>query len=363
MIDPAYHIAGSMDELAPWRDQWDALADARGLPMARYAWFGAAERHLADAGQVRVIYGLDRSGDLVAAVALECREDTKSGRDYQILGLSRLYEPSALLYRDDAARVTLLRTMLELRSPVILGRLWPGDAGPSGDRRYRLDRHAVWFSKCAAPSQYLEFTQGYEDYIAQLPSQRRYDLRRAYKRAGAMGTLSADFMRPSPAELDALLDVALDIEVRSWKGETGSAVKTHPDLHGFFRDMLASNASDGSVLIAFLKVGATIVAMQICLQSHARLWLLKIGYDRAYRTLSPGLILMNEVIKYSYNHRLHGLEFLGSAEDWVDAWRPSLRDYRLIAAFPHNAGSLLRLGRDAADRLMHALRGATTAHG
>lgn len=358
MSGPVYRIASGMGELAPWRDQWDALADARGLPLVRYAWLSAAERHLADSGQVRVVYGLDSSGDLAAAVALERRCDAQGRKDYQMLGLPRLYEPGALLYRDETAREALLQAMLGLHSPVVLGRLWPDDTAPAGNRHCRIDRNAFWIDKDAAPSQYLVFTHDYEDYIGCLPPQRRYDLRRAYKRAEAEGALSADFQRPSPAELDIPLEMALDIEARSWKGDSGSAILTHPDLHGFFRDMLSGYARDGQVLIAFLKLGTTPIAMQICLLVHERLWLLKIGYDQAYRRVSPGLILMNEVIRYSYNHKLHGLEFLGSAEDWVDAWKPSLRDYRLLAVFPHNTASLLHLGRDALNRLARGLRGA-----
>lgn len=360
---PSFDIAASMDELAPWREQWDALADAGGLPMTRYAWFSAAERHLAGSDRVCIVYVRDPSGDLVAAAALESRRDARGRDEYHILGLPRLYEPSALLYRDASARKTLLKSICRLGNPVFLGRLWPDDTESADRRRLRLDRHAVWLHRNSSPSQYLQFTHDYAGFIERLPAQRRYDLRRAYKRAEAAGPIGVDIRRPAPAELDALLDTALAIEARSWKGDTGSAVLKQQDLQRFFRDMLANYARDGCVLIALLKSGPTAIAMQICLLAHARLWLLKIGYDQAYGRISPGHILMNEVIRYSYNHRLRGLELLGSAEDWVDAWRPSLRDYRLVAAFPHNAGSLMRLAQEAAARLPGSLRQSTTMQG
>lgn len=348
-------IAAGMDELAPWRNQWDSLADVRGLPLAGYAWFRAAERHLAEANQVRVVYHLDAGGQLAAAAALESRVGADGHRDYQILGLPRLYEPSALLYRDNDAKRVLLCALTALRKPVILGRLWPEDADTDTDNHLQIDRHAIWLSKAAAPSQYLTLAKTYPDYIDSLPGQRRYDLRRAYKRAESVGPLTTEFRRPTPADLEPLLNQAMEIEARSWKGDIGCSLTANADLRGFFRDTLASYATTGNVFIAFLRIGTSAIATQVGLSAHGRLWLLKIGYDQAFRRLSPGLILMNESIKYSYNHGLRGLEFLGSSEHWVEAWRPSMRHYRLLAAYPHSIGNLLRLGRVAASRALRGL--------
>lgn len=351
------HIAHSMSELAPWRDRWNALADSLRLPLVRYEWFLAAEAHLAGKAMVRILYLLDVEGDLAAGIALELRQNEAGHREYQILGMPRLYEPSALLYRDDAARCSLLRALAGLDRPTVLARIWQHGSGDlADDAGFWLSRRALWFSKRSAPSQYLELADDYPAYIAQLPSQRRYDLRRAYKRADTSGSLAARFVRPSPPDLDEVLGLAFAVESRSWKGDSGCSVLANEDLRRFFFDMLRGYAPDGRVVIALLNVGTALVAAQVCLLSHERLWILKIGYDAAFHKLSPGLILMSEVIKHAYDIGLQGIEFLGSAESWVDAWRPSRRQYRLMAAYPYNVGSLTTLGRHVAGSMLRRMR-------
>lgn len=351
-------IANSLQELLPWRDQWDALAEAQGLPLAKFDWLLAAETHLAEPGCVRIVHVLDTRQTLAAAAALELREDRTGTGEYHLLGMPRLYEPATILYRDTASRARLLRGLAALGRPVVLARLWPDGTGgqPSGNG-CRLTRHALEFHRRAAPSQYLDLTQGYAEYIDSLPSQRRYDLRRAYRRAEAAGPVRVEFARPSPDGIDALLDVALAVESRSWKGSNGSDVLANEDLRRFFTDALRRFSARDSVLIGLLRLGGTPAAAQICLVDHGRLWLLKIGYDQAFHKASPGQILMNETIRYAYDSGLAGIEFLGSAEKWVEAWRPEIRQYRLLISYPYTAASLMCLGREASGRLLrHAGR-------
>lgn len=349
-------IAHSLEELAHHQTAWDALADARGLPLLQYAWFLSAERHLAEPGSVRVVLVLDRNDSLIAVCALELRRDAAVRECYQLLGMARLYEPSGLLYRDPAGRNALLRALAGLDRPVVLARLWPDEFMEGFEsRRVRLSRHALMLGKYAAPSQYLELTGDYAQYIEALPAQRRYDLRRAYRRAEAAGTLHCDITLPTAADIDAVLDTALAVEARSWKGRRGCALLAQPDLHGFFSTLLRAQAVAQCVLVALLYSDTQPIAAQICLLGQRRLWLLKIGYDEQYAKLSPGLILMNEVIRYTYGQGFAGIEFLGSAEDWVDAWRPALRQYPLLALYPYTPRSLVRLGADLAGLLRRRL--------
>lgn len=345
-------IAHSLDELCQWRQQWDALAAARQLPMLCYAWFQTAERALADAGRVRVVYLLDAENVLVAACALELRRDKPRPPCYQILGMRRLYEPSALLYRDTAAHDALLVALGSLDRPVVLARLWPDTAGTATRAEYwGMSRGALMLSKPSGASQYLELDGNYTHYIESLPSQRRYDLRRAYRRAEAAGRLRHSIEVPTADQLEPMLTTAFEVESRSWKARSGCAVLADAGLRKFFLMMSQAYAADGRVLIALLYLDHAPIAAQVCLLAHGRLWMLKIGYDEAFRKLSPGLILMNEIIKHSFSEGLDAIEFLGAAEDWLDAWRPDHRSYRLLVLYPYTPRSLVQIGIDAVGTL------------
>ena len=345
-------IAHSLEDLSPWRRHWDALADARQLPMLHYAWFAAAERASADRDRVRVVHLLDANNALVAACALELRRDRPRPPCYQILGMRRLYEPSALLYRDDSARQALLAALGGLDRPVVLARLWPHDGVEDTRGEYWwMSRTALMLSKPAAASQYLELRGDYTRYIESLPSQRRYDLRRAYRRAESAGRLRHSIARPSADQFEAMLTTAFEVESRSWKARSGRAVLADRELREFFFTMSQAFAADGRLLIALQYLDDVPIAAQVALLHYGRLWILKIGYDEAFFKLSPGLILMNEVIKHSFAEGLDAIEFLGAAEDWLDAWRPDRRNYRLLALYPYTPRSVIHVGIDVVGAL------------
>lgn len=356
----AVRCAGSLDALAGWKQQWNALADAQQLPMLRYEWFAAAERHLAQPDSVRILHVLDDDGILIGALPLE-REVVGRGRArYGILGHARLCEPTDLLRRDEDARRALMRATESLRHPVVLSRLWPcaastGVAAVGG----RLRRHVVELGKPAAASQYLRLAGDYDAYSRRLSARHRYDIRRAYRRAADSGHVAVQLARPGPQELPGWLDTAFGVESRSWKGVQGSSILANRDLQAFFYRVLDSHAAEGRVLTALLTIDAAPVAMQVCLVAYEKIWILKIGYDEAFRRASPGLLLMNEVIRYAHENGLVCIEFLGSAESWLDAWQPERREYGLVALYPYTLPSLLSLGQDLTGALLRRVQRAT----
>lgn len=353
--------AGNLDELSRWMPQWNALADAQALPMLRYEWFAAAERHLARPGSTRVLYVLDGDENLTAALPLERTSDDRGRITYQILGHARLHEPTDLLSLHDVARYELIRAAASLGHPVVLSRLWPrvvngvpcADAPAGGSK---LRKHGIEIGKPTVPSQYLALSGDYEAYSGQLSSRHRYDIRRAYRRAAAAGDIAVEFIRPDPGALQPLLDTAFEVESHGWKGVQRSSVMANTDLRGFFGQLLCNCAEEGKVLTALLRIGSTPAAAQICLIAHERIWILKIGYDEAFEKVSPGLILMNELIRYGHQNRLCAIEFLGSAEPWLEPWRPAVREYRLLAMYPYGLRSLTRLGLDLGAHFLRRAR-------
>lgn len=343
--------AGSLEELSPWRRQWDGLAEAQELPMLKYQWFSAAERHLAEPGSVRIVHILDQDKNLVAALPLQRTSDESGHIRYEILGQRRLYEPTDMLYRDDSVRSRLLSAAAGLGDPIILSRLWPSrsqaDAAatiPPG--RVRTRYHAIELGKPSAPSQHVRLEGDYETYSKTLSPRRRYDLRRAYRRAADLGRVSVDFAMPDAEALHRGLDIAFEVEARSWKGTQHTNVNSNADLDAFFHQVLDGYAASNSVLVGLLSIDGAPAAAQVCLLAHRRIWILKIGYDDAFRKISPGLILMNELMRYGHDNGFLGIEFLGSAEDWLDAWRPEMRYYQLMALYPYTPRSLACLGGD-----------------
>ncbi len=60
--------------------------------------------------------------------------------------------------------------------------------------------------------------------------------------------------------------------------------------------------------------------MQIMVEEHGALWLLKIGFDEAFARVSPGNLLLMEVIRHAAANGLERVEFLGKDAPWTAAW-------------------------------------------
>lgn len=357
MMHIVQRYSTSMRELLPWREEWNSLAERQRLPLACFEWFQAAEANLAESGSVKIVYLVDADAHLVAAAALEAVHDAVHGMSYQLLGMRRLYEPSDLLYRDDKTRDKLLAALVMLKAPVIVGRSWPHGKSAQHPASTNLGRYALRINRPAAASQFLDLSGSYTEFLDSLSPQRRYDLRRAYRRAAEAGRLDSIFLLPKESEVAHHLETVFGIESRSWKRDTGSCVIANPDLQGFYTQISQEYAQHGSILVTFLRINKMPIAAQLCIVYGNRVWILKIAYDDTYRRYSPGMLLINELIKYSHENALDGIEFLGSAESWLEAWRPRLRHYELMALYPYSLEGMRGLCKSASIAISSRLRG------
>lgn len=343
------------EDLRAYQGDWNRCAERLGLPMARTEWLLAAYAHLTEPDACKLLLLTDNDNRLRAGAALERKRDARGRLQYNIAGSGRLYEPASLIYVDDAAHRDLLQAMSRQAYPIVLLRDWPKDGTVQNDLRWGAT--ALHIQRSSASSQYMDITGSYDALSEQMSGQRRYDLRRARRRAEAAGELRADILFPTPEQIPALLDQAAQIEAKSWKGAAGSALIDHAGTLDFFRTALQAYARHGQSYFAFLNVGTDIAAMQFGLFAHARFWVLKIGYDPVHAKSSPGLLLMDEVIRYAHAQSHEGIEFLGSSEPWIHTWNPRERVYSSTLVYPYRPASLWQLAGDVAQSVGKRLPG------
>jgi CelD/BcsL family acetyltransferase involved in cellulose biosynthesis len=105
-------------------------------------------------------------------------------------------------------------------------------------------------------------------------------------------------------------------------------------LHDFFRRYCATASRKGILRLFFYAVGGQPVAMHLGVEYARKLWIYKLGHDEAWSRISPGMHLANETIRYAFEHKLDGYEFLGSGEAWQHAWPVATHDYCSILIYP-----------------------------
>lgn len=314
---------------------WEALAgSSAALPTQDAAWAIACAEAFGDAHVL--VHGELAAPEAIAPLA-------RRGRRLELLGVTQLYEPADVLARSEQALDALAEQVLRERRPLFLGRI-PAGAPIVAALRRALGRRGVLRVAEAPGHPALALTEAWQEPGGGLSSSRRSALRRARRRAEQAGEVSVELLAPAPEQVGSLLDEAIDVEARSWKGRAGTALATAPELARFYRAYAAEAAARGQLRVELLRIDGRAVAMQLGVEWRRRIWLLKIGFDEAHAAASPGQLLLGESIADAARRGLEGYELLGSAAPWTDVWAPELRACVRVAAYPAGVHGAVALG-------------------
>ena len=332
------------------------------LPTQWPCWLESACAHLSPAAQVvRLSTGVDHAvlveeggartetGDGVAGNRQGGTPDdtclmVQGARDALTLpGALETGEPADLAWRDGDSANVLARTLARQPRPLDLPRLPLGsptvEALKTAFRGHGWVRvHATHGSPC------IVLNEGWTQPLRQFNPGRQSDLRRAHRRAEQTGTVHFEIHAPTAGPLvDRLMDEAFEVESRSWKGSSGTALAVDPLLGPFYRQLAQAAAQAGLLRLCFLRIAGRAAAMQLALEGEGRFWLMKIGYDAAYARCSPGQLLMLHTIGHAAGQGLASYEMLGNAATWTAEWTRTLRPFVRVRTYPvswHGARAL-----------------------
>jgi CelD/BcsL family acetyltransferase involved in cellulose biosynthesis len=342
----------SHDELDAQAPHWQLIARQMPLPTTHFTWCSLAARTFAVAQRLAVM--MHRRGNQPAAIAPLIHRRLRGVRHAVLLGVDDLFEPMDLVYSDRDALDGLVESLLAWGTPLFLERV-PADS-PTVQAFTRIRRRGAVFCRPHYGYPYIPLDPTWAEPESHLNSGRRSDLRRALRHAQRHGPLTHQILTPTPDNLDALLDIAFAVEAASWKGKTGTALLHEPRRSGFYRRYAHAACHDGTLRLAFLKIGEHPVAMQIALQCSNAFWLLKIGYDAAFADCSPGNLLMCQTLRYAAAQNLRSYEFLGSAAPWTRAWTELERQCVSLWVYPLNPRGMTALVVHSAASLRHKLK-------
>ena len=349
-------ISSSFSELDYYEDQWNLAAGNSKTPFLSFDWFKCCEHSIAKNNNLIISIHTDTPDDrLISAIPLCQRNKILNYCSYEILGASMLHEPSDFIYIDNDALIQLIEQLGNLRRPVILQRM-PFETPHKLAVKTKALKYLLVTEKTVTGSQYIDLEADVPTFESRLSSRRKYDLKRAWKKAEKQGRIIIDIINPGINNVYDLLDTAFEIENSGWKGHNGSSILSRPELEKFFRCYLEKSAEQDKLTIGFLKINDKVVAMQIAVKENNQLWLLKIGHREYYSNISPGIILTHEMIKYAIVSGLKRFEFLGSTESWLNFWAPQEHRYKVYALYPINISGIAHLAIDTISRLVNKLK-------
>jgi CelD/BcsL family acetyltransferase involved in cellulose biosynthesis len=350
----AVELLRGPDALRALAPEWQRLAGAAAEPMQTPQWaLHAADSFHRDAELLTIAI---RQGAELAAVMTLVETRRAGVRWLAIPGAAALGEPWRPLTANASARGSLCDALLALRRPLALPRI--DDAAFIAQLREAAKGRCITVAMPGGTSLVTDLDGDPEAHLQRCSAARRKALRRNRRQLEQAGAVGFECQRPTPEDVEPALREAFAVEARSWKGAAGSAVLARPDMWHFFREYGLACAASGRLQIRRLTVDGRVAAVQVATIEGGRCFDLKIGYDPAFGSCSPGLLLTCQALADGARDGLRAHEFLGLAEEWQRAFATRERRFESLVIYPLNAPGLAAFAFDAAGALLRRVRRA-----
>lgn len=222
-----------------------------------------------------------------------------------------------------------------LRRPWDVTRLGPAPEGSIAEAcvRARARGPRLFASEPDSGSDALALG-GPEPLVDTLSKNFRGALRKARNKLGKLPGVSLTWAR-EPEALAAAFPRFLAVEASGWKGAAGesSAIQLDPALRAFYGGLVQRLGPSGRCRINLLAHGDHVMAGQFGIVAGDRYYLLKIGYDEAYKHEAPGNMLLERLLgQVAAEPEIRYLDLISDAA-WHRSWRPVQRPVSIHYVF------------------------------
>ena len=145
-----------------------------------------------------------------------------------------------------------------------------------------------------------------DDWLAALPSKLRHEIRRKARKLAAE-TDGYEVTYATPETLGADLDRFVELH-RSSEGPKGKFME--PGMEIFFRRLGEAFLADDCFRLAFIEAGGEKVAGAIGFAFGDTFFLYNSAFDHEWKPMSPGMVLVGELIKQAIEEGRSGFDFL-----------------------------------------------------
>lgn len=349
-------IERSIEPLAP---EWDELADRLGAPpFLRPGWF-AAWRHAFGEGKLEVLT-LRRQGRLAGVLPLERHRGV-------LRGLANYHSPAfgALAEDREAMRELASRALAGTRRRLSLA-LIDGNGGLAAEARSAAAQSGCRvLTRPLLRTPVLEVEGEWEAHLARLSSRFRKELRRHRRRLEEMGAVEFEVAQGADGIAERMQEL-LSVEGSGWKQEARTAIISSPRTRRFYEELAGWASERGMLRLFFLRLDGEAIAVDFALEAGGVRYMLKGGFDARYASVAPGILLLEAGLAHAFEAGLDRVELGGGADPYKLRWTRTVRERRLVQAFPRTPLGIVdwgafALGRPIAKRLLSPPRSGKPA--
>ncbi len=315
----------------------------------QYAWYDAIFAAWPDVARDTCFLIASRGSEPIAICPLQLTQTSSHGVPVKTLAPpdpNDVAYPGFVCAPTDTGAVLgallqYLRSQQQLRWDVLaLPRIFADDALIA-----ELDAQPGVFSHARGVCYYYRSDEGKDAISAQMSSGLRKHLRWCRRQLSQLGDVEFITTR-DPQLLGGLMADFLELEASGWKGAAGegTAIKLDPALLEFYHGLMTRFGNTGECEINLLRAGGRNLAGQFCLISAGTWYHLKIAYDESHDKISPGSVLLDEVLtRLCADPAVDIASFLTGAT-WAERWHANeTKVQRVIARNNTPAGRLFML--------------------
>ena len=162
------------------------------------------------------------------------------------------------------------------------------------------------------PTPRIPLNGSFEEYLAHIDKKQRHEIRRKMRRA-AEGDKKVDFhivdgTENITAEINAFLDLMAH--------DPGKEQFLHPAMREQMTVTIQNAHAQGYLWLAFLEVDGAKTAASLNFDYKNKLWGYNSGVSREHMELSPGWVLLANVIQWCCEHGRYEFDFMRGDEEY-----------------------------------------------
>jgi CelD/BcsL family acetyltransferase involved in cellulose biosynthesis len=181
---------------------------------------------------------------------------------------------------------------------------------------------AAWREDSVCPV--LHLAEAADPLRAAIPAGLHRKLRMNRNRAARLGGAALELATPATAP--ALLDALVALHQARWQRDGGAGVLADPAVLDFHRAAIPGLAASGMLRLGVLRVGGRIAAASYAMTAgRDRLLFYLTGYDPGLAAVSPGNLLLAEMIEAGLREGRREMQFLRGEEAYKFAWGAQAR--------------------------------------
>ncbi len=127
-----------------------------------------------------------------------------------------------------------------------------------------------------------------------------------------------------------------DLEASGWKGERGSTIFLREKDRRFWHEVSAAAQKFGYLAMYSMEWKGRVIAVSLCFEYKKRIFGVKMGWDQALRSFSPGHLLLRGILKDCLGNGITRVHLMGLRAAWKEQWTRT--------ALPHATCYVFRKG-------------------